>query len=149
MEEQFNPYAVGETQQDHQPAVNLAAGLIVTPFALAAILKTRFWVKLVGVVMIVISVLTFVASIIGDMSGVIVVISTIVSAVYIFMAFKLIQFAAAIQKLEFSQMSSDLSHAIELQRQFWKLVSILVITVLALYVLAIVVVVFTFSSNFN
>jgi len=49
MEEEFNPYATG---QSHPTYVDSSASIAVTPLALGAILKTKFWVRLIGLVMI-------------------------------------------------------------------------------------------------
>jgi len=67
MEEPFNPYAAGEVQPQ-QAYVNPAAGLVVTPMALSAILGTKFWVKLIGWSMLLISILTLLGLFIGAYS---------------------------------------------------------------------------------
>jgi len=136
MEEPFNPYATGESQQSY---VNPAAGLAVTPMALTAILKTKFWVKLVGVVMIIISILMLIGGILGgNVSFVSLLVNLAMGIIYIIMSVRLIQYASAIQRLGLSKESNDLSIAIELQAKFWKLAGILMIIMIVLFLLVLI-----------
>ena len=138
MEEPFNPYAAGEAQVQ-QIYVNPAAGLAVTPMALASILSTRFWVKLVGIVMVVISVLNLARAFVGGAPSILILLPLIMSVIYVVMAVRLIQYASAIQKLAISNDSNDLSRAIELQTKFWKMAVILMISPIVLFVVGIVI----------
>ncbi len=141
MEQEFNPYASGEVYQEYaDPSV----GIAVTPVALGAILKTRVWVKLVGIVMLLISVLTIIGALVtmrgleilgsvGVMISVIVMLYIFIGAAYIFMAVRLLKYAGAIKKLSLSQDTNDLARAMEMQTKFWKLVGILTIILMSLY----------------
>ena len=152
MEEPFNPYAAGEVQPQ-QVYVNPAAGLVVTPMALSAILGTKFWVKLIGWSMLLISILTLLGLFIGG-SGVgsygilFFVFPIAVTIAYVLMSVRLIQYGSAIKVLAVSKDSNDLTRAIELQTKFWKLAGILLIVVLVLYVL-LTVVGMSIISNFR
>ena len=136
MEEPFNPYATGESQQSY---ANPAAGLVVTPMALNAILKTQFWVKLIGVVMVIISVLMLIVSLLGgNVSFDSLLVSLTMSIIYIIMSVRLIQYASAIQRLGVSKDSNDLSITIELQAKFWKLAGVLIIIIIVFFLLAVI-----------
>lgn len=155
MEQQFNPYAAGQVHQEHfEPS----AGIAVTPAALAAILKTQFWVKLVGIAMLIISVLTILGGLVnmgglsgmgafGEVFGVMIIIYLLMGAVYILLAIRLLKYAGAIQRLSRTQESNNLASAIEMQTKFWRLAGILTIIVIALYVVLIVAAIMMVKSN--
>jgi len=107
--------------------------------ALTAILKTKFWVKLVGVVMIIISILMLIGGILGgNVSFVSLLVNLAMGIIYIIMSVRLIQYASAIQRLGLSKESNDLSIAIELQAKFWKLAGILMIIMIVLFLLVLI-----------
>ncbi len=148
MEQEFNPYVTG---QIHQPHADPSVGITVTPMALDAIIKTKFWVKFVGGIMVVISVLTFIGGVFsvgnaGVMSGafnVAIGVTLLVSIAYIIMAVRLLQYGGAIQKLSISENAGDLSKAMEMQSKFWKLAGGIMTAIIMLYLFMMV---FTVSS---
>ena len=147
MEEEFNPYTAG---QAHPTYVDSSASIAVTPLALGAILKTNFWVRLVGFVMIGILALSVGSMflegkgedmMVGPGSGfsnVMLLISLIFFITYIIMAIRLFQYSGAIQKLRLSGDTDDLLLVMKAQTKFWKLAGILMLVTIAMYVFGVV-----------
>jgi len=124
MEEEFNPYTAG---QAHPTYVDSSASIAVTPLALGAILKTNFWVRLVGFVMIGILALS-VGSMFLEGKG----------EDMMVMAIRLFQYSGAIQKLRLSGDTDDLLLVMKAQTKFWKLAGILMLVTIAMYVFGVV-----------
>jgi len=157
MEHQVNPYESGGDQQIHNDP---SASMPVSAGALSALLDTKFWVTLVGIVMMIGVVIQLVVTIFigSNIEGVestplpLIAVQLVIAVIYFILALRLLQYGKAIGRLTGVTGESEFEKAMDVQSKFWRLLGILCIVTMALMVLTMIIsamYVNTVSSEFN
>lgn len=152
MEQQINPYEAGQAIQ--QGYVDPSSSMPVTPVALGALIGTKFWVSLVGIVLLVIvaiNILTHLfmsTQVLSGSAQVALVIPFIMFVVQVVLAIRLIQYGKAIGRLKSGGTSQDFEQAMIVQTKFWKLFGIICIVMISLMLLTWIVMFMSFSAAF-
>ncbi len=152
MEQQVNPYETG--QAHHQGHADHSSSVPVTPVALGALIGTKFWVSLVGVVMLIMVAVNVLAILFtgdsGPFGGVLVdfIIPFIMVAIQVVLAVRLVQYGTAIGRLRSGATSQDFERAMLIQTKFWKLLGILCLVMIVMVIVTWVVMFFAVSASF-
>lgn len=151
MEQPFNPYEAG--QADQQIYVDRSSNIPVTPATLSALMATKFWVSLVGIVLLVIiciNILSMFSS--GHYSGEGLFLAMIIPMIFIILqlvlALRLIQYGVAIGRLKRLGTSHEFEQAIVLQSKFWKLSGVICLLMIVLMIALWLISMFTLRSAF-
>lgn len=151
MEPPINPYEAGQIHL--QTFVDRSSYIPVTPATVNALLATKFWVFLVGIVLLVLNCI-YTLSIISlglDMSGgffVAIIIPTIFTFLQLVLSVRLIQYGVAIGRLKRLGTSEEFEQAIVLQSKFWKLLGVISLVMIVLMVASFLISIFTVRSAF-
>jgi len=139
MEELVNPYETGQAYQ--QGYTDTSANLPVTPVALNALIGTKFWVSLVGfVILLIVAINTFSLLFInsqfgnGGVLGVF-IFPLIMVVIQVILAVRLIQYSKAIGRLKTGGKSIDFERAMEVQSKFWRLSGIVCLVMIVMIVM--------------
>ena len=152
MEQQVNPYEAGQAHQ--QEYIDHSSSIPVTPVALGALIGTKFWVSLVGVVMLLMVAINVLAMLFtganAPVGGVLVafIIPFIMVVVQVVLAVRLVQYGTAIGRLKSGGTSLDFERAMIVQTKFWKLFGIMCIVMIALMIVTWIVMLFSVSAVF-
>jgi hypothetical protein len=152
MEQQVNPYEAGQAHQ--QAYVDSSLSIPVTPVALGALMGTKFWVSLVGVVMLIMGAINVLTMLFADDStpfgGVLVafIIPFIIVVIQVVLAVRLVQYGTAIGRLKSGGTSQDFELAMVAQTQFWKLLGIMCIVMISLMIVTWIVMIFAVRAVF-
>lgn len=143
--QQQNPYE--SPQVSTAFTGNSNNGLVVTPVALAALIKTKKWVMIVGVVAFITVGLYLInqvfswsqthSGISGTAKTMVLtssIIGLVIMALYTLLAFKLVQYSRWIGRLEKSNHPADLENALDVQTKFWSLAGIIVLVTILMMI---------------
>ncbi len=152
--EQINPYAASQVSPVLQNGGGSSYGAVpVTPVALAAIIQTKIWVQIVGVVTFVVVALAVLSIIWGEDGlsgdllsgpgngaynfGVIIGLLIVagVLALHVILGIKLMKYGKAIERLAASNQPADFERAIDVQARFWKMAGIMTAVMLVIVLL--------------
>ena len=151
MEPSINPYEAGQIHL--QTFVDRSSNIPVTPATVNALLATKFWVFLVGLVLLVIDCL-YILSILSlgfYMSGgffVVIIIPMIFTLVLLVLSVRLIQYGVAIGRLDRLGTSEEFEQAIVLQSKFWKLLGVISFVMIVLILALSLISIFSVRSAF-
>jgi hypothetical protein len=146
MEPPINPYEAGKIHQE--TFVDRSSHIPVTPSTVNALLNTRFWVYLVGIVLLVIDCL-YILSLLSlglNMRGglfLAIIIPVIFTMLQLFLAVRLIQYGVAIGRLKNFGTSEEFEQAIVSQSKFWKLLGVISLVIIVLMIASTLIEVFT------
>jgi hypothetical protein len=152
MEQQVNPYEVGQGHQ--QVYVDSSLSIPVTPVALGALIGTKFWVSLVGVVMLIVVAINVLTMLFTDaetpFGGVLVafIIPFIMVVIQVVLAVRLVKYGTAIGRLKSGGTSQDFERAMVAQTQFWRLLGIMCIVMITLMIVTWMVMIFSVRAAF-
>ncbi|MFT5633900.1 MAG: hypothetical protein ACI9SQ_001624 [Rubritalea sp.] len=137
MEQQVNPYEVGQVHQ--QAYVDSSLSITVTPVALGALMGTKFWVSLVGVVMLIMGAITVLSLLFASsqfVGGFLVelIMPLIMFVINVILAVRLVQYGQAIGRLKAGGTNHDFERAMEVQSKFWKLLGVVYIMIVVLMI---------------
>jgi hypothetical protein len=137
MEQQVNPYEVGQVHQ--QAYVDSSLSIPVTPVALGALMGTKFWVSLVGVVMLIMGAITVLSLLFASsqfVGGFLVelIIPLIMFVINVILAVRLVHYGQAIGRLKAGGTNHDFERAMEVQSKFWKLLGVVYIMIVVLMI---------------
>ncbi len=137
MEQQVNPYEVGQVHQ--QAYVDSSLSIPVTPLALGALMGTKFWVSLVGVVILIMGAITVLSLLFASsqfVGGFLVelIIPLIMFVINVILAVRLVQYGQAIGRLKAGGTNYDFERAMEVQSKFWKLLGVVYIMIVVLMI---------------
>lgn len=145
----MNPYEAGQAHQ--QGYVDRSLSMSVTPLALSSLIRTKFWVSLVGFAMLVLTGLSIFKELfyvgIGSNTSLLEWIPVIVLFVLqIILAVRLVQYGRAIGRLEVSRDDQDFERAMDVHTKFWRLAGILIIVGVVLVIVMIIFAMFAFRG---
>lgn len=151
MEQQINPYEASQApQQGHNdPSTNIPVNF----GALGALIGTKFWVSLVGIVMLVIVAINLLVLFFANSQApggvfLVYILPLIMLAMQTLLAVRLVQYGKAIGRLKSGGTSDDFERAMVVQSQFWKIFGIICIVMISLMILAWVVAMMSIRSAF-